>query len=113
MSATEPSTNPDALLPRALGTPQLAAGIFNYTVGSGIFALPAFAVAALGAAAPLSYLACAILIALVVLCLAEAGSRVQATGGPYAYVNAGLGPLPGFIGGALLFMTGLAARPPC
>jgi amino acid transporter len=108
MSATEPSTNPDALLPRALGTPQLAAGIFNYTVGSGIFALPAFAVAALGTAAPLAYLACAVLIALVVLCLAEAGSRVAATGGPYAYVNAGLGPLPGFIGGALLFLTGLS-----
>jgi amino acid transporter len=49
-----------------------------------------------------------VLIALVVLCLAEAGSRVAATGGPYAYVNAGLGPLPGFIGGALLFLTGLA-----
>jgi amino acid transporter len=103
-----PVQNPDALLPRALGTPQLAAGIFNYTVGSGIFALPAAAVAALGTAAPLAYVACAVLIALVVLCLAEAGSRVEVTGGPYAYVDAGLGPLAGCIAGVLLFLTGLS-----
>lgn len=32
--------NPDALLTRALGVRQLAANIFNYTVGSGIFLLP-------------------------------------------------------------------------
>jgi amino acid transporter len=108
MSATEPSTNPDALLPRALGTPELAAGIFNYTVGSGIFVLPAVVVAALGTAAPLAYLTCAVVIALVVLCLAEAGSRVAATGGPYAYVDAGLGSLAGCIAGVLLFLTGLA-----
>jgi len=108
MSATEPSTNPDALLPRALGTPELAAGIFNYTVGSGIFVLPAVVVAALGSAAPLAYLTCAVLIVLVVLCLAEAGSRVAATGGPYAYVDAGLGSLAGCIAGVLLFLTGLA-----
>jgi len=105
---TAPSQNPDALLPRALGTPQLAAGIFNYTVGSGIFVLPAAAVAALGTAAPLAYLTCAVLIALVVLCLAEAGSRVAATGGPYAYVDAGLGSLAGCVAGVLLFLTGLA-----
>jgi amino acid transporter len=103
-----PPQNPDALLPRALGTPQLAAGIFNYTVGSGIFALPAVAVAGLGTAAPLAYLTCAVLIGLVVLCLAEAGSRVAATGGPYAYVEAGLGSFAGSIAGMLLFLTGLS-----
>ena len=42
--------NPDALLSRELGTRQLAANIFNYTVGSGIFVLPAFAVLQLGTA---------------------------------------------------------------
>ena len=45
---TTRTTNPDALLSRELGTRQLAANIFNYTVGSGIFVLPAFAVALLG-----------------------------------------------------------------
>src|SRR5262245_38248612 len=102
-------SNPDALLARELGTRQLAASIFNYTVGSGIFALPAFAVAQLGSGAPFAYLACAVVIGLVVLCFAEAGSRVSLTGGPYAYVEVALGPLVGFIAGALLLVTGLAA----
>lgn len=99
----------DALLVRALGVRQLAASIFNYTVGSGIFALPALAVARLGSAAPLAYLVCALVMALVVLCFAEAGSRVASTGGPYAYVEVALGPFVGFIAGVMLFMTGLTA----
>jgi APA family basic amino acid/polyamine antiporter len=101
--------NPDALLSRELGTRQLAANIFNYTVGSGIFALPAFAVLQLGSAAPLAYLACAIIIGLVVMCFAEAGSRVSATGGPYAYVETALGPMWGFVAGCLVLTTGGSA----
>jgi amino acid transporter len=104
-----PTANPDGLLARELGVRQLSAGIFNYTVGSGIFALPAFAVALLGAAAPLSYLVCAVIIGLVVLCFAEAGSRVSATGGPYAYVEVALGPFVGFVGGVLLLLAELAS----
>jgi amino acid transporter len=102
-------SNPDALLARELGVRELAANIFNFTVGSGIFALPAVAVFLLGAAAPLSYVACAFIMGLVVLCYAEAGSRVSATGGTYAYVEAGLGPFLGFIAGALVFVTGLSS----
>jgi APA family basic amino acid/polyamine antiporter len=103
------TNNPDALLSRELGTRQLAATIFNYTVGSGIFVLPAFAVLQLGTAAPLAYVACAIIIGLVVLCFAEAGSRVSATGGPYAYVEAALGPFVGFVAGCLVLATGTSA----
>jgi amino acid transporter len=103
------SGNPDALLSRELGTRQLAATIFNYTVGSGIFVLPAFAVLQLGTAAPLAYVACAVIIGLVVLCFAEAGSRVSATGGPYAYVETALGPFIGFIAGCLVLATGTSA----
>jgi amino acid transporter len=113
IEATAPGSvtphNADALLVRELGTRQLAASIFNYTVGSGIFALPAFAVLQLGGAAPLAWLTCMLIIGLVVLCFAEAGSRVSVTGGPYAYVEVALGPLIGFVAGVLLFVTGLAA----
>jgi amino acid transporter len=92
---------------RALGVRQLATTIFNYTVGSGIFVLPALAVARLGAAAPLAYLVCMAVMGLVLLCLAEAGSRVSVTGGVYAYVETALGPFVGFIAGAVLFFVGL------
>jgi amino acid transporter len=101
--------NPDALLSRELGTRQLAAGIFNYVVGSGIFALPAIAMGMLGPAAPVAYIACAVLMGLVVLCFAEAGSRVSVSGGPYAYVEVALGPFIGFIAGALNYLTQIAA----
>jgi APA family basic amino acid/polyamine antiporter len=97
----------EARLLRALGVRQLATTIFNYTVGSGIFVLPALAVARLGAAAPLSYLICMLVMGLVLLCLAEAGSRVTVTGGVYAYVETALGPFVGFIAGAVLFFVGL------
>ena len=101
--------NPDALLSRELGVRQFAANIFNYTVGSGIFLLPATAVMALGTAAPLAYIACAVTIGLVVLCFAENGSRVSATGGSYAYVETAMGPMWGFLAGCLVFTTGLFA----
>lgn len=97
----------DTQLLRVLGIRQLATTIFNYTVGSGIFALPALAVARLGAAAPLSYLVCMLSMGLTLLCIAEAGSRVSVTGGVYAYVEAALGPLIGFMAGVLLFLVGL------
>lgn len=103
------STNPDKLLVRGLGIRQLTATIFNHTVGSGIFVLPAFAVAQLGGAAPLAYLACALVMVLVVLIFAEAGSRVTATGGPYAYVETGLGPFFGFTTGVLLAASQISA----
>src|SRR5476649_1467076 len=97
----------ESRLLRALGVRQLATTIFNYTIGSGIFVLPALAVARLGAAAPLSYLVCLAVMGLVLLCLAEAGSRVSVTGGVYAYVDTALGPFIGFIAGAVLFFVGL------
>lgn len=103
------AASPDSLLVRGLGVRQLAATIFNYTVGSGIFVLPALVVAQLGGAAPLAYLLCAVVMGLVVLVFAEAGSRVSATGGPYAYVETALGPLTGFVAGVLLCVNDIAA----
>ncbi|HVN43199.1 MAG TPA: APC family permease [Steroidobacteraceae bacterium] len=103
------TVDPDTLLVRGLGVRQLTATIFNHTVGSGIFVLPAFAVGQLGAAAAIAYLACALVMLLVVLVFAEAGSRVTATGGPYAYVEIGLGPFLGFASGVLLAASQISA----
>jgi basic amino acid/polyamine antiporter, APA family len=107
MQAAAGAEQNEARLLRALGVRGLATTIFNYTVGSGIFVLPALAMARLGAAAPLAYLVCMLVMGLVLLCLAEAGSRVSVTGGVYAYVDTALGPFFGFIAGAVLFLVGL------
>src|SRR5437868_45377 len=66
----------DTGLVRAVGVWGLAASIVNVTVGGGIFRLPAAAASTLGRAAPLAYLVCALAMGLIVLCFAEAGSRV-------------------------------------
>lgn len=94
---------------RAVGVLGLAASIFNVTVGGGIFRLPAGAAAAAGPAAPFVYLICAAVMGCVVLCFAEAGSRVAMTGGPYAYVESVFGPYVGFLAGVLLWMLGTTA----
>jgi APA family basic amino acid/polyamine antiporter len=60
--------------------------------------------ATLGPTAPVAYLLCAIAMGLIVICMAEAGSRVSLTGGPYAYVEVAFGPFVGFLAGFLLWM---------
>ena len=102
------AANPDALLVRAIGTRQLAASIVNYTVGSGIFALPATAAAQLGTGAPLAYLVCTVIMLLIVASFAEAGSRVSASGGPYAYIEAAFGPFVGLLSGVFLMVSALS-----
>jgi APA family basic amino acid/polyamine antiporter len=99
----------DAKLVRELGVRQLAALIFNYIVGAGIFVLPALAATRLGSAAVLAYLVCAVIVGLMVLCFAEAGSRVAATGGPYAYAEAAFGSYVAFIVGALTLLSAALA----
>jgi amino acid transporter len=69
----------------------------NYTIGAGIFVLPALVAARVGAAAPLIYIICAVAMGLIVLCFADAGSRVSLTGGTYAYAETAFGPYIGFI----------------
>ena len=106
---TEPRASTERSLVRAIGTWALAAGVINVTVGGGIFRLPADVANALGAAAPLAYIVCAIAMGLIVLCFAEAGSRVSLTGGPYAYVELAFGPYVGFLTGVLIWLLGTTA----
>ena len=100
---TRASSSESSLL-RSIGTFGLAASIVNVTIGGGIFRLPADMAATLGATAPIAYLLCALAMGLIVLCIAEAGSRVTMTGGPYAYVEVAFGPFVGFLAGFLLWM---------
>lgn len=102
-------TDSQEKLVRAIGTFGLAAGIINITIGGGIFRLPANVASTMGPSAPIAYIVCALAMGLIVLCIADAGSRVSLTGGPYAYVGTAFGPYFGFISGVLLFMLGTFA----
>ena len=108
-SRAEMTAQSDAGLERAIGVRQLTASIINITIGAGIFVLPAAAAAGLGPAAPLAYVACAVLMALIVCCFAAAGSRVALTGGVYAYVEVAFGPFVGFLAGVLYMLMAMFA----
>lgn len=104
-----PAASRDAGLRRGIGAFGLAAATVNAVIGAGIFSLPAGMARAAGPYALIAYLLCALAMAAVVLCFAEAGSRVPTSGGPYGTVEAAFGPLPGFVMGVLLWLAAVLA----
>jgi amino acid transporter len=94
----------DEGLSRGIGTYALATATINAVIGAGIFSLPAGMARAAGPDALIAYLVCALAMAAVVLCFAEAGSRVPTSGGPSGTVEAAFGPLAGFVSGVLLWL---------
>jgi len=113
---TESTTPPDHQttlssdgLKRTIGVWGLSANIVNIMVGAGIFVLPAIVAAGLGSASLIAYLFCGFLIALIMLCFAEAGSEVTDSGGPYTYIESAFGKYAGFITANLFLIAALAA----
>jgi len=99
----------DEGLIRAVGVRGLTAGIINYTIGAGIFVLPALVAARVGAAAPIVYVICAVAMGLIVLCFADAGSRVSLSGGTYAYAEVAFGRYVGFMVAVSLWISMILA----
>jgi len=92
-----PTVNSDEGLKRVIGVPGLTLSIVSGVIGAGIFALPAIVSISLGAFSIVAYIFCGILLAAILLCYAEIGSRVTTSGGSYAYVEAAFGNFPGYI----------------
>ncbi len=84
-------------LERVIGVSGIALTIVNFTIGAGIFILPAIISMQLGAFGVVGYVFCAIMLGAIMLCYIEIGSRITTTGGTYAYVAAAFGELPAFI----------------
>lgn len=96
-------------LKRRVGVLGLSANIVNIIIGSGIFVLPAIVASYMGASSIIAYLFCGLLMAMIMLCFAEAGSKVTNTGGPYTYIETAFGDYAGFIGGIFAIGSGLFA----
>lgn len=94
---------------RAVGLFGLIAIAVNGVIGSGIFVLPATVASLLGPASPVAYIVAAFLIALIVLCFAEAGSMFEQTGGPYLYAREAFGSFVGLEVGWMFLLSRLAA----
>ena len=84
-------------LKRVVGITGLSLNIINITVGAGIFVLPAIVGIELGGFSIFAYIFCGVMMATIMLCYAEIGTRVTNSGGSYAYVEAAFGDLAGFI----------------
>jgi amino acid transporter len=87
----------------------LVAITINGIIGAGIFGLPAKVYALIGTYSLIAFVACAVVVALVILCFAEVGSRFEKTGGPYLYAREAFGPAVGFEIGWLMWLARLTA----
>ena len=95
--------NTDEGLKRVVGVPALTMSFVNGSIGAGMFALPAIVSIQLGAFGIICYLFCGMMLATIMLCYAEIGSRITSSGGSYAYVEAAFGPFAGYIINWLFF----------
>jgi basic amino acid/polyamine antiporter, APA family len=95
--------NTDEGLKRVVGVTGLALTVVNFSIGAGIYALPALIGIQLGAASVFGYVLCGLMFAAIMLCYVEIGSRVKTSGGSYAYVEKAFGPFAGFIVNWLFF----------
>lgn len=86
-------------LPRRLALPALWLIAVNGMIGAGIFGLPAELARLADGYAPWVFVACALLIAPVMLCFARLAGQFDGTGGPLLYVGTAFGTFAGFQAG--------------
>lgn len=105
----KPAAAPDSLLRREIGRVGVATIAMNGVIGSGIFALPAVAIAQAGYFSPWVFILCGILIISVALSLARAAGFFDITGGPIVYTTHAFGRYVGFQTGLLIYVSRVAA----
>src|SRR6476660_8752884 len=88
---------------------ELVAIAVNGIIGAGIFGLPSEVFGRIGPYSLFAFGACTLVVALIILCFAEVGSRFSETGGPYLYAREAFGPLVGFEVGWLIWVARLTA----
>jgi len=109
MTAVITTEERDQGLQRVVGPVGLCLSIVTMVVGSAIFIIPAQLGATLGSLAPLAVLLVALAVGAIGVCMAEAGSRVPSSGGPYAYIAAAFGPCAGYVAAVLFWISNVLA----
>src|SRR4026209_2120315 len=100
---------PESGLIRAIRRWDLTALAVNSIIGAGIFGLPSETFRRIGVYSLFAFVACAIVVALIILCFAVVSGRFSGTGGPYLYAREAFGPLAGFEVGWLLWIARITA----
>src|ERR1044072_1645218 len=83
----------------------LVAVAINGIIGAGIFGLPSTVYASIGSYSIIAFIACALVVVLIILCFAEVSSRFSETGGPYLYALEAFGSTVGFDVGWLMWVA--------
>ena len=102
------STSNEGLV-RGIRRWDLVAVTINGIIGAGIFGLPSKVYGLIGGYSLIAFVACALVVMLIILCFAEVGSRFQETGGPYLYAREAFGPAVAFEVGWLIWLARLTA----
>ena len=108
MKAESTKPSPEGLI-RGIRKWDLVAVTINGIIGAGIFGLPAKVFALIGSYSLIAFVACALVVTLIVLCFAEVGSRFDETGGPCLYAREAFGSTVAFEVGWLIWLARLTA----
>ena len=100
---------PEADLVRGIRRWDLVAITINGIIGAGIFGLPSKVYALIGTYSLIAFVACAVVVALIILCFAEVSSRFEETGGPYLYAREAFQPAVAFEIGWLIWLARVTA----
>jgi amino acid transporter len=102
-------SSPEKSLVRGIRRWDLVAVAINGIIGAGIFGLPAKTYALIGTYSLIAFVACAVVVTLIILCFAEVGSRFEETGGPYLYAREAFGGTVAFQVGWLIWLARITA----
>ncbi len=106
---TRVQNNPDEGLVRGIRRWDLVAIAINGIIGAGIFGLPSRVYSLIGPYSLIAFVACALVVALIILCFAEVSSRFEETGGPYLYAREAYQPAVAFEIGWLIWLARVTA----
>jgi amino acid transporter len=95
----------EADLVRGIRRWDLVAITINGIIGAGIFGLPSNVYKLIGTYSLIAFVACALVVALIILCFAEVSSRFDDTGGPYLYAREAFQPAVAFEVGWLIWLA--------
>jgi len=99
----------EADLVRGIRRWDLVAITINGIIGAGIFGLPSNVYKLIGTYSLIAFVACALVVALIILCFAEVSSRFEETGGPYLYAREAFQPAVAFEIGWLIWLARMTA----
>lgn len=100
---------PEADLVRGIRRWDLVAICINGIIGAGIFGLPSRVFGLIDTYSLIAFVACALVVALIILCFAEVSSRFEETGGPYLYAREAYQPAVAFEIGWLIWLARVTA----